>query len=283
MNALRYLLLALCLGVSSVCAQPQTLTLLGRSSVEGQVLRLSSADARWLQQKGRLVLAVSAPDYPPFDITTDHTLEGVTADYADLLRQLLQVEIEVRRYSSREDAVRAVKQGVADLLGTSNSYESQDPQLQMSRAYAVDQPVLVTRVDSPQVLDPALAGKRLAMLYHYLPEHSVQRFYPEAQVQLFPSTLAAVGAVAFGQADVYLGDAISAHYLISKNYLNNVQLADFSPMESGRFAFAMARDNPALLRIVNKSLAAITANEQMNIQRRWGRAGCPCRARSHCN
>ena len=233
MNAIRYLLLALCLGASSVFAQPQTLALLGRSSAEGQVLPLSVADSRWLQQKARLVLAVSAPDYPPFDITTDHTLEGVTADYADLLRQLLQVEIEVQRYPAREDALRAVKQGAADLLGTSNSYESQDRQLQMSHAYAVDQPVLVTRVDSLQALDPTLADKRLATLYHYLPEQSVQQFYPEAQVQLFPSTLAAVGAVAFGQADVYLGDAISAHYLISKNYLNNVQLADFSPMEPG--------------------------------------------------
>ncbi|WP_432668436.1 transporter substrate-binding domain-containing protein [Pseudomonas umsongensis] len=273
MNAIRYLLLALCLGASSVFAQPQTLALLGRSSAEGQVLPLSVADSRWLQQKARLVLAVSAPDYPPFDITTDHTLEGVTADYADLLRQLLQVEIEVQRYPAREDALRAVKQGAADLLGTSNSYESQDRQLQMSHAYAVDQPVLVTRVDSLQALDPTLADKRLATLYHYLPEQSVQQFYPEAQVQLFPSTLAAVGAVAFGQADVYLGDAISAHYLISKNYLNNVQLADFSPMEPGRFAFAMARDNPALLRVVNKALTAITANEQMNILRRWGASG----------
>ena len=157
MNAIRYLLLALCLGASSVFAQPQTLALLGRSSAEGQVLPLSVADSRWLQQKARLVLAVSAPDYPPFDITTDHTLEGVTADYADLLRQLLQVEIEVQRYPAREDALRAVKQGAADLLGTSNSYESQDRQLQMSHAYAVDQPVLVTRVDSHQALDPTLA------------------------------------------------------------------------------------------------------------------------------
>ncbi len=43
------------------------------------------------------------------------------------------------------------------------------------------------------------------MLYHYLPEYSVQQFYSRAQVQLFPSTLAAMGAVAYGQADVYLG------------------------------------------------------------------------------
>jgi two-component system sensor histidine kinase EvgS len=185
----------------------------------------------------------------------------------------LNVAIEVQRYPSRAAAVQAIKQGQADLLGTANRYEAEDPLLQMSSAYAVDQPVLVTRTDFPPVRDPTLAGKRLVMLYHYLPEYSVQQFYSRAQVQLFPSTLAAIGAVAFGQADVYLGDAINAHYLISKNYLNNVQLTDFSPMESGRFAFAMARDNASLLRVVNKALAAVSTNEQMNILRRWGANG----------
>ncbi|WP_433736241.1 transporter substrate-binding domain-containing protein [Pseudomonas putida] len=281
MNSLRHLcrlknllVFGICLWATTLSAQPQSLTLLGRSSVEGYGVKLSQADARWLRQKARLTLAVSAPDYPPFDITTSgQALEGVTADYAGLLRQLLQVEVEVQRYASRAEAVRAIKQGTADLLGTANSYEAQDPQLQMSSAYAVDQPVLVTRTDSPPLPAPTLAGKRLATLYHYLPEQRVQQFYPQANVQLFPSALSAVGAVAFGQADVYLGDAISAHYLIRKNYLNNVQLADFSSMESGRFAFAMAADNRRLLRIVNQALAAITTNEQMNILRRWGASG----------
>ncbi|EJM79362.1 transporter substrate-binding domain-containing protein [Pseudomonas sp. GM60] len=262
------------LWISSVCAQPQSLTLLGRSSVDGYDVKLSDADSRVLRQKGRLVLAVSAPDYPPFDITTTGTdYEGLTADYAGLLKQLLNVEIDVQRYASRDEAVRAIKDGAADLLGTANRYEVEDPQLRMSSAYADDQPVLVTRTDSSLPLDPDLAGKRLAMLYHYLPEQQVQAFYPKANVQLFPSTLGAVGAVAFGQSDAYLGDAISVNHLISKNYLNNVQLADFSRMESGRFAFAMNLDNLQLQRIVNRALAAIPTNERMNILRRWGGSG----------
>lgn len=264
------LLLGISLWVANVSAQPQTLTLLGRSSVEGYTARLSTADARWLQQKGRLVLAVSVP-YPPFEITlTGHALEGVTADYAELLSQLLQVEVVVQRHASRDKAILALKQGTADLLGTANNYEAQDSQLQMSSAYAVDQPVLVTRVASPDMPAPTLAVKRLAMLDHYLPEQSVRQFYPEAEVQLYPSTLAAVGAVAFGQADVFLADALTADYLISKNYLNNVLLTDFSRMETGHFAFAMTGDNRRLLRIVNQALAVIPANERMNILRRWG-------------
>jgi len=132
------------LWISSVCAQPQlqpqpqSLNLLGRSSAEGQVVKLSETDSRWLRQKGRLVLAVSAPDYPPFDITTTGTdYEGLTADYAGLLQQLLNVAIDVQRYPSREDAVRAIKQGSADLLGTANSYEAENTALRMSSAYAV--------------------------------------------------------------------------------------------------------------------------------------------------
>ncbi len=54
-------------------------------------------------------------------------------------------------------------------------------------------------------------------------------------------------------------------------------------MESGRFAFAMDRDNDSLLRIVNKALAAISTNEQMNILRRWGQTRCLSPAPSPCN
>src|SRR3546814_19880951 len=68
------------------------------------------------------------------------------------------------------------------------------------------------RSDS-QDLPTDLAGMRVAMLYHYLPTDTVKAFYPDAALQLYPSTLSAIGAVAFGQADVYLGDSISSNYL----------------------------------------------------------------------
>ncbi|WVV47328.1 transporter substrate-binding domain-containing protein [Pseudomonas sp. NA13] len=85
--------------------------------------------------------------------------------------------------------------------------------------------------------------------------------------------MSAIGAVAFGQADVYLGDSISSNYLISKNYLNNIQLADFSRMEVQPFAFAVSRDNTRLLRIINAALQAIPASEHMSILRRWSAGG----------
>ncbi|TWC18673.1 two-component system sensor histidine kinase EvgS [Pseudomonas sp. SJZ085] len=278
MLLLRTGLTALLLGSLSVALQvgavPESLHVLGRSHVDDYSVSLDEADRVWLRHKGRLLVGASAPDYSPFGITGNgNDYEGLTADYVQLLGQLLQVEVQVRRYPSRSESLQALHSGEIDLLGTANGFEADDPDLIMSQAYADDLPTLVARIDDSQDLPADLAGKRLAMLYHYLPPAKVEAFYPDATLQLYPSTLSAIGAVAFGQADVYLGDSISANYLISKNYLNNIQLADFSRMEVQPFAFAIKRDNPRLLRIVDAALQAIPTRERMSILRRWSAGG----------
>jgi len=278
MLLLRTGLVALLLGLLSEVPQagaaPEKLQVLGRSHVDDYSVFLDAADLAWLQRKGALRLGASAPDYAPFSMTGNGSdYEGLTADYAQLLGQLLNVQVQVLRYPSRAESLQALRDGDIDLLGTANGFEADDPALTMSQAYADDVPTLVARIDDSQDLPPDLADKRLAMLYHYLPPQRVEAFYPQATLQLYPSTLSAIGAVAFGQADVYLGDSISSNYLISKNYLNNIQLADFSRMEVQPFAFALRRDDARLLRIVNAALQAIPTGENMMILRRWSAGG----------
>jgi two-component system sensor histidine kinase EvgS len=254
--------------------QPDTLQLLGRSDVDEYAVPLDEPDWSWLRRKGRLLLGDSSPDYAPFAITGNgNDYEGLTADYAQLIEQLLHVNIEVRRYASRGDLLAALKNGEIDMIGTANGFEAADPELAISAPYADDNPTLVTRIDESHNLPEDLAGKRVAMLYHYLPPETVKAFYPKADVQLYPSTLTAIGAVAFGQADVYLGDLLSSNYLVKKNYLNNVQLSDFSRMETQPFSFAVTRDNTRLLHILDAALKVIPAEERMSIRRRWSVGG----------
>ncbi|MDD0972829.1 transporter substrate-binding domain-containing protein [Pseudomonas fontis] len=268
---LRVLILLVLGAATPAHATGEALALLGRSSAEGLHLQLSEPDRQWLKDKKVLVLGVSAPDYPPFEITNDEkTLEGLTADYVNLLGQLLKVQISIRRYPSRDDVLDALRNHEIDLLGTANDFDGGQRGIALSRAYAEDQPTVITRSGEGLRLDPALSGKKIAMLYHYLPADSVSAYYPQAEVKLYDSLLSAISAVSFGEADVYIGDSISASYLINQNYLNNVQLSDFSRLEVGNFAFAVAADNQRLLRSVNAALETIPVGERMTILRRWG-------------
>ncbi|MFL6878653.1 transporter substrate-binding domain-containing protein [Pseudomonas marginalis] len=249
------------------------LKLLGHSTLENPSVVLDEADWRWLRERRTLLMGVSAPDYAPFDLSNNEELEGITADFAALVAQALNITIDVKRYDTRDEVIEALKTGAVDFVGSANGFEAADPELVLSRSYANDQPALVTRAGENQALKADLAGKRMAMLYHYMQPEAVQAFYPDAQLLLFASTFEAIGAVAFGQADVYLGDAISTRYLINKNHLNNVRMADFSALEVNPFGFAFAKDNTRLLGIINSALAAVPANQQMEILRRWSAGG----------
>ncbi|MGE8186589.1 transporter substrate-binding domain-containing protein [Pseudomonas sp. NPDC086278] len=265
------LLVLLCLGPHAPTAladEPRPLSLLGRSTLVDPGFAPGPSDQQWLRDKRRLRLGVSGPDYPPFEMTRNHDeLEGITADYAALLAQLLNVRIDVLRYDTRATAMNALKQGELDMLGTSNNFEAADPQVILSSAYAQDQPMLVTRLD--ERLPQDLAGQRIAMVEDYLPVQTVEAFYPEASVQRYASALDALGAVAYGQDDVYLGDLISAQYLINNNYLSNVQLMGPAGLDANPFGFSLARDNTRLKSLVDQALAAIPMGERAAIEQRW--------------
>jgi two-component system sensor histidine kinase EvgS len=246
-------------------------TLLSRSNPGHLEVSLDKTQWQWVRDKRELVLGTSAPDYPPFDMTlTGRDYEGFTADYAGIISKALDLPIKVKRFESRDAAMAALATGEIDLLGSANGYEVVDSTIKLSLPYAVDQPVLVNRIGETRPLNQGLANMRLSMVYHYLPVSVIEALYPDAIVRTYPSFQSAINAVAFNQADVFLGDTISTQYLINKGYLNNVQMANFGKHEATGFSFAVRSDNTELLDIVNRTLKAISVEERVAISRRWG-------------
>ena len=269
-----YLLLmaAVCLTTSVPAAQPASehYNLLSRSTAGHLDVQLDQSQQQWISSKQQLILGTSAPDYPPFDLTVSgQDYEGFTADYAGLLGKAIGLPIKVQRFASRGAAIKALEKGEVDLLGTANGFEAHNTDIVLSTPYAVDQPVLVTREGDTRSLTDGLAGLRLSMVYHYLPLEEVRALYPKAIITSYPSYQNAINAVAFDQADVFLGDTISTHYMINKGYLNNIRMANFGKHEAHGFSFAVHKNNPELLAIINAMLMAIPASEREKIAERW--------------
>jgi two-component system sensor histidine kinase EvgS len=261
----------LCLSTSLCAAQiSENYTLLSRSNVAHLPVRFDEAQQQWIKRRSELVLGTSAQDYPPFDLTTSgRDYEGFTADYAGILGNVTGLPIKVKRFDSRGAAIAALENGEIDVLGTANGFEAGNDRVALSIPYAVDQPVLVTREGETRSLTDGLAGLRLSMLYHYLPLAEIKAMYPQAIITSYPSYQNAINAVAFGQADVFLGDTISTHYMINKGYLNNIRMANFGKHEAHGFSFAVTINNPELLGIINRMLVATPSSERESIAKRW--------------
>ncbi len=244
--------------------------LLGRSLSSSAAPVLGVADRQWLARKQVLRLGTSAPDYPPFDINvSQHDYEGLTADYAGLLGEQLKIPLEVLHYPSRSEAIRALQRGEIDLLGSANGFEEANAELLLSLPYADDQAIIATPLGKPR--DPAdeLADVRLAMVDHYLPVERIREVYPKARLQLYASSMAALSALTQGEADAFIGDAISSDYLIGNHYRDAVQIAWYVKPLRSAFSFALEHDNAPLLRVIDQALASLSESDRINVARRW--------------
>lgn len=244
--------------------------LLARSVSSNATPSLTPAERRWLRQKHVLRLGASTPDYPPYDINiSQQDYEGVTADFAGLVSEQLNIPVQVLLYPDRAAAISALHKGEIDLLGSANGYEAADSGLVMSQPYADDQPIIATRAGQARSTDDPLEGLTLAMVEHYLPPEQIRRLFPQARLQLYSSTMGALSAVALEQADAFIGDAISADYVIGKNYRETLQISHYVKPQRSSFGFALTLDNTTLLAVLNKALATLTDSDRLNVMRRW--------------
>ena len=259
-----------CTSLTPCIAAEHSYGLLSRSGSTPMSITPTPAQAEWLKTRDVLILGTSAPDYAPFDITASgRDYEGLTADYAGLIGNILKRPIVVKRYANRDQALQALLDGHIDLLGSANGYDAALPEVALSRPYAEDVPVLVTRENEHRALDDGLKGLRLSMVAHYLPLTEVRATYPDATVQTYSSYHNALNAVAFDQADVFVGDTLSTYYQINQGYLKNLKMINFGKHEPVGFSFAVRADNHLLLELVNATLGIVSSAMRTSIFQRW--------------
>ncbi|WP_244507206.1 ATP-binding protein [Pseudomonas panipatensis] len=225
---------------------------------------MSPAERAWLAQHGPLRVAVIETDRPPLEMLSGGRYEGVSADYLGLL---FGDTPRVLAYPSRQAALQALQRGEVDLLGAGSDFEAGANGLLRSRAYLPVQPVLVSAQARP--FDAARADTTLALVADYLALAKVRAAYPNSRVLLFASPLRALEALSLGNVDGMIGDALSVHYLINMNYLFDLRIDNFAPLDSDGFSFLLAQGNETLRDLLDHGLARVGAQRDEEILRRW--------------
>lgn len=229
---------------------------------------LTPQEREWLKRRDKLILAVPLPDNPPMDITLRaDDYEGVTADIIGILSKNLAIDIVARTFSSREEAIKAIKSGEADLIGSANSYEV-GAGLLLTNPYILDEPAIYKRfgVQEKDI-------KRVAIAESYLPFSEVIRYLPGVKINLYSSRYEAVAAAAYGKADAVLIDMISGNFLINKLYNDSIQLVRPIYADTSGFAFAVNPENEFLRNIINSALESVSAMHINSIVKRWSGGG----------
>lgn len=260
-----------------VVSAAQQLQLFSRSTATVQVEK-TGAEQQWLMAKKKLVFGALEDEHPPFVLKTNgKDFEGITADYLGLISAALALPLEIRSFATKAELIAAVRTGDIDFYSYARMNELDVADIVATEPYADDIPVLVTTNHQQSVakLNAKHHSKqRLAFSKHYLTVERLQQSFPDADLVPYDNLTQAIEAVALGHADLYLGNVISAHYLIHTGHFSELNISNFTPLTSGYFNFYVSKQQPELLALLNKVIAAVPHNEQQQILQRWsaGRA-----------
>lgn len=269
-RACHWLMLGL-LAWASACAGQDQPPLRGRLQASPgwhSRLALSAGDRQWLQARGALRIGVGQLDYPPFDMSGDGpAYEGINADMAGLLGQLLGVPVQVHRFIDRDAAFTALREGEVDLVGGAGAFDAALHHAALSVPYATEHPSLARRIDTPTLA--ADCGPRAAVVAGYMPMARVVSLCPHAVVTTYPSLLAALAAVSFGQADVVLGNAVALRRQLDRSQLNNLGLAPLRSESPAGLGFAINPKQARLRGLVDRAIEAMGSELPNHLLRTW--------------
>ncbi|MDX9753085.1 MAG: transporter substrate-binding domain-containing protein [bacterium] len=230
---------------------------------------ISEVERRWLQEHRAIRLGVD-PYHPPFDFfDATQTHSGVASDYVNLLNHQLNIAMEPVIASSWQEVLEMIQKGEVDALPCIAKTPTRLNYLIFTKPFLQVPLVILTRENSPYVssLDD-FGDERVAVIQGYASQEFLHRDYPDKKLLLVQHLDEALQMVSKGKADAFVGDIESIQFSIKKLGLLNLRIAATTPYKL-EFAFAVRKDWPELVAILDKALQGISETEKLRFLDRW--------------
>ncbi len=232
-------------------------------------ISLSPEEREWIRNHKTIRLGMD-PDWPPLEFAGKKGGHlGISSEVVRIVGQRTGLSMEVVPGLTWPEVMARVKKGEIDVLPCVAKTEDREGYLLFTRPYLNIPVVIVTRTDAAYIggLED-LDGKTTAVIKDYQLHELLPRGHPSIRLQVVRSAQQALESVSKGRTYAFAGNLATSSYLIPKLGIANLKVAAPTPY-SYVLGFAVRKDWPELVSILNKALSTITRNERTRIAQRW--------------
>lgn len=209
------------------------------------------------------------PSFVPFEFIEDGDYKGIAADYVALMEEKTGIDFQVVPNLSWTDAYYQALAGNIDILPAISKTPAREEKFLFSTMYYEVKRVIVTlntNTDIKNIED--LYGKTVAVQINSS-HHSFLLDYPEINLSLYDTVPEALAAVSDGSEVAFVGNLATSDYLIKSGGLTNLRFSAMPTDDPVGLYFAVRKDWPMLIQILNKALSSITPSEKVEINSHW--------------
>jgi ABC-type amino acid transport substrate-binding protein len=236
---------------------------------------LTPAQQAWLQRQGPVRLAAE-PDYGPFIFLAapEPGLRGLSMDMLVEVQRRTGLQWRLLEPAPLATLLGWMRSGRADLITSLRRTPERSAYLLFSQPYVRVPAIVLVRADRLPPRVPvghplsALAGQAVAVGAGYAVEAVVRQAYPGVAWHSVPDDVVALQGVASGRFDAAVVDAASAAFVQQRHQVLGLRSAGEVGFEY-ELSFAVRRDRPELLAVLNEGIRAIPAADRRALMQRW--------------
>ena len=225
-------------------------------------IKLTQKEKKFI--KAHPVIRLGAdPKFIPFEFFDEKGIySGIASDYVRLLNERLGINMQIASKLSWYEVVERAKLRKIDVLPCVGLTRERLKFFNYSTPYAKRFVVIITRNDVPLILNMEdLTDKRVAVEKNTFLEGFIVE-NTNINPIVYKDFQKALLDVSAGKMDAVVADVSTATFLIKKLNLPNLKVAAPATYDAQTLHFAVRRDWPELVQIINKGLASIKIEEK---------------------
>lgn len=231
---------------------------------------LTTEEKQWLKDNPVIKLGIDRA-FPPFgSISNEGDYMGFTADYMSIIERRLGITFDIAKNLSWGDTMSKAKSGKLDMIAGLVNTEERQEFLSFTEHY-VNNPTIIINDSLRQGYIGNLSnlkGQTVAVEKGSYSAGELTRQFPQINLLLTTNTSAALSMVSSGIADAYVGNAVTASYLIKRLGLQDLAYAGNTPYSSNH-SIGILKSKPVLAGIISKALASISEEDRKAIKNFW--------------
>lgn len=232
-------------------------------------ISLTEEEKEFIKSHPEIRLGVD-PSFVPYEfIDKDGVYKGIASDYLELIRQQTGLNMVIQTNLTWPEAYERAVNGEIDVLPCISKTEERAGLFLFSDLYYSFQRAIFIKDNNNTIKDlNDLLGKKVAVQTNSS-HHSYLKTFPNIELKLFSSVSNALASVSHGSDIAFVGNEATSNYLIKLNGISKLKSIKMEMDTDNGLYFAVRKDWPELVSILNKSLANITHEERIQIDNKW--------------
>ncbi|WED20940.1 EAL domain-containing protein [Vibrio sp. JC009] len=224
-------------------------------------LPLSGEQIEWLNEHPEIQLG-AMDDWPPINfINQKGQADGFGVAFIDLLNQRLGNRLK-QVSGDWPDIYQGVIDKKLDAVLDITPKASREPFFNFTKPYLTIPHVIIGRDEPPYYQnEKALTGKTIALEKGFGNVTFYRENYPEINITEYAGTSEALGAVAMGEADAYIGNRAVANNIIYNELISTLKVHSRAGKSGSVLSIGVRKDWPELTRILQVALDSVSSQE----------------------